>query len=295
MREYAKDFETYLIDTKEVSSNTLESYMRDIHQYLAYLQEAGDIDPATADTDRIKEYIAHLESAGRSHSTVTRAVASIRCFYQFLISESVMETNPAHGIKLAKAEKKLPQVMTSKEVELLLAQPDPTEMKGCRDKAMLELLYATGIRVSELIDLNVDDVNLQIGILYCRNGRKERIVPIYPAAIKAVADYIQKVRSVIVLDRNEPALFTNLNGLRLTRQGFWKIIKAYTKQANIKKDVTPHTLRHSFATHLLENGAQLKDIQEMLGHADISSTQVYAQIMKERFSQVYNKYHPRAK
>lgn len=294
MKDYIAEFKSYLVERKGVSSNTLESYLRDLSQFSAYAETRQIADLALAEQDMIMQYVVSLESAGRSHATITRVLASIRCYYQFLMAGGAVESNPAKGVKVSKGEKKLPEILSNQEIELLLAQPDPVEHKGCRDKAMLELLYATGIRVSELILLRLADVNLEVGILHLKGAKSERIVPMYPAAVKAVADYVARVRPVIVSDPDSDMLFTNMNGQPLTRQGFWKIVKYYARQANIKKDITPHTLRHSFAAHLLENGAQLRDIKEMLGHADISSTQVYAQIMKNRYAQAYRKYHPKA-
>ena len=295
MKDYITEFKTYLVERKGVSSNTLESYLRDLSQFSAYAVSRQTEDLADADQNLILEYVASLESLGRSHSTITRVLASIRCFYQYLLALGRVTDNPAKGVKVSKAEKKLPEILSNQEIELLLAQPDPLDHKGCRDKAMLELLYATGIRVSELIDLKLHDVNLEVGILHLKGTKSERIVPMYPAAVKAIADYVTRVRPVIVTDPDSTMLFTNMNGQPLTRQGFWKIVKHYAQLANIQKDITPHTLRHSFAAHLLENGAQLRDIKEMLGHADISSTQVYAQIMKNRYAQAYRKFHPRAR
>ncbi len=295
MTDYIAEFEGYLINDKQVSSNTLESYLRDISQFAVYAASKGLTSASAAGAAFISEYIALLSAEGRSNATLTRVSASLRCYYQYLLSCGIVTANPAKGIKLAKAEKKLPEILTGKEIMLLLSQPDIVDSKGCRDKAMLELLYATGIRVTELIDLKIHDFNPEIGILHLHNKKGERIVPMYPAAIKAVSDYLSRVRGRIVYDPEEEALFTNMNGQPLTRQGFWKIVKAYAKSANIKKDITPHTLRHSFATHLLENGAQLKDIKEMLGHSDISSTQVYAQIMRDRYTMSYQKFHPRAR
>ncbi len=206
-----------------------------------------------------------------------------------------MQHNPAKGIKLQKPEKKLPQVLSGTEIENLLAQPNITEPKGCRDKAMLELLYATGIRASELVNLDLSDFNMRSGVLYCKGTKGIRALPVYPAAIVSVSDYIYRMRSIIVDSDQEKALFLNLNGGRLTRQGFWKIIKGYAEMAGITKEITPHTLRHSFALHLLENGASVKDIQTMMGHADISSTQIYVQLMDVHVKQVYNECHPKAK
>ena len=293
MKEYDK-FKQYLINVKKSSSNTVESYMRDIAQYSDYCA-AEKIDILSADNGVLRGYLEYLTAIGKSDATKTRVTASVRCFYRFLIAEGTLKRNPADGIKLQRTEKKLPGILDSNEIVLLLSQPDGTDYKSIRDKAMLELLYATGIKVSELTELTVSDVNLQIGILHMHSGEKERIVPMYPAAVKAVADYLVNVRPVIVTDKNEDRLFTNMNGGAMSRQGFWKIIKHYSEKAGIKKDITPHTLRHSFAAHLLENGAPLKDIKEMLGHADISSTQVYARFVKSKYTAAYAKSHPLAR
>jgi len=295
MKDFKKEFSVFLETVKKVSKNTLESYLRDLSQFLDYA-DSNDIKSADAvDNDFVKQYIIHLQKSGKSYSTQTRALASLRCYYDFLTSMSIVKQSPVYDIKLSKPEKKFPEILTNKEIELLLAQPDCSDLKGCRDKAMLEILYATGIRVTELINVSVHDVNLQIGILHLHTDHSERIIPMYPDAVKAILNYCTKARDIVVYDSNVKELFTNMNGQQMTRQGFWKIIKQYTKQANIKKDITPHTLRHSFAANLLENGAPLRDIQEILGHSDISSTQIYAQIMRNRYAQSYKKYHPMAK
>lgn len=294
MKDFIDEFGAYLRDVKEVSSNTFESYMRDITQFVTYIRTTSLSGLGSVRGEDVAKYIGTLTKQGRSKSTLTRVSASIRCYFQYLLSIGAVSENPAKGIKVERAEKKLPEILSGKEINLLLSQPDIYDSKGCRDKAMLELLYATGIRVSELIELKISDFNSDIGIVHLKNNKGERIVPVYPAAVKAVVDYLNCVRGTIVLDKDVESLFVNMNGHPLTRQGFWKIVKSYAASANIKKDITPHTLRHSFATHLLENGAQLKDIKEMLGHSDISSTQVYAQIMKDRYTQVYRKFHPRA-
>ena len=202
--------------------------------------------------------------------------------------------NPAKGFTPPKLERKLPEILTGKEVDLFLDQPDASEEKGCRDKAMLELLYATGIRVTELISLDIHDINLSLGFVRCSGKGKERIVPLYKAAVRALSSYINEVRPQLLDEPHQTALFVNMNGERMSRQGFWKIVKYYQEKAGITKDITPHTLRHSFAAHLLENGADLKSIQEMLGHADISSTQIYTQIVNQKLRDVYAKAHPRA-
>jgi integrase/recombinase XerD len=221
-------------------------------------------------------------------------LASLKGFFHRLVDTGVLTENPAAHVTAGKIEKKLPQVLTGKEVERLLAQPKCNDMKGYRDKAMLELLYATGIRVTELISLNVTDVNLAGSFIRCESKGKERIIPLYPAAVDALAVYMQNIRPKMIADIDEQALFVNVSGDRMSRQGFWKIVKTYQEKAHIDKDITPHTLRHSFAAHLLENGADLRSIQEMMGHSDISSTQVYAQLVKQNLKSVYNKSHPKA-
>ena len=294
MTDYIAEYKTYLLNVKKSSSNTVESYIRDVHQYSEYCTSKAQ-SPEKMNSDNFHGYLDYLTVLGKSESTKTRILASLRCFYKFLISIGVCEENPTEAVKIRRTEKKLPGILDSNEITLLLSQPDGTDYKSRRDKAMLELLYATGIKVSELIELTVNNVNLQIGILHLHNEKKERIVPMYPAAVKAISSYIVTVRPAIVTDQAEDRLFTNMNGQPMSRQGFWKIIKHYAEKAGIKKDITPHTLRHSFAAHLLENGAQLKDIKEMLGHSDISSTQVYAQFIKSKYTTAYAKYHPLAK
>ncbi len=293
MNDMLLEFEEYLKNDKHSSSNTLTSYLRDVRQFGLYLERCGT-SLTDADTETISEYIQELQQNGKSVSTVTRLIASLRCFYGYLLIHNYIDSNPVKTVTVPKSQKKLPQILTGKEVDLLLSQPKCVDFKGYRDKAMLELLYATGIRVTELISLNITDVNTSVGFIKCSHRDKERIIPLYPAAIKAISDYVSTARENMIADPDETALFVNLNGTRMTRQGFWKIIKHYQKTAGINKDITPHTLRHSFATHLLENGADLHSIQEMLGHVDISSTQVYVQLVKQNLRDVYNKYHPRA-
>ena len=292
--DYYSMFSDYLTNQKANSVNTRESYLRDTLFFLEYLSDTGT-DPLQADEQTVQGYVDHLHELKRSPTTISRNLASVRCFYKFLIFRGLVENNPAKGIKLEKTVKKLPQVLSGEEIELLLAQPDITEPKGCRDKAMLELLYATGIRASELINLNIKDLNLRSGVLYCRGSKGVRSIPVYPSAVVAVSDYIYRMRGLITGPESGNALFVNLNGGRLTRQGFWKIVKGYATEAGITKEITPHTLRHSFALHLLENGASVKDIQTMMGHADISSTQVYVQLLDSHVKQVYNNCHPKAK
>lgn len=294
MNDYYSMFSEYLTNQKANSANTRESYLRDTMFFLEYLSGIGTA-PQDADEEVIQKYVDRLHELKRSPTTISRNLASVRCFYKFLIFRGQLDHNPAKGIKLEKAEKKLPQVLFGEEIELLLAQPDITEPKGCRDKAMLELLYATGIRASELINLNLKDINLRSGVLYCHGSKGVRSIPVYPSAVVSVSDYIYRMRGLITGPESGSALFVNLNGGRLTRQGFWKIVKGYAIEAGITKEITPHTLRHSFALHLLENGASVKDIQTMMGHADISSTQVYVQLLDSHVKQVYNDCHPKAK
>ena len=291
--EYLNGYERYLELEKKASPNTLSSYLRDVRQYLGWLEEQG-LTPVQATHGDVEAYTHSLTARGKSAATVTRCQASLKSFYGWLIAQGLVGENPARGLAQAKVERKLPHILTSKEVELFLEQPDPSDAKGCRDRAMLELLYATGIRVSELIGLDLDNVNLSAGIIRCAGRGKERMIPLYPAAIRALEDYIAHVRPQMVEHPNERALFVNMSGERMSRQGFWKIIKHYQEKAGIQTEITPHTLRHSFAAHLLENGADLHSIQEMLGHADISSTQIYAQLVNQKLKNVYNKAHPRA-
>ncbi len=292
---YIDEFQQYLTEEKNASNNTISSYIRDINQFLAYLGTKRTCrcvsDVTKSDVER---YVEWLSKNGKSAATISRSVASLKCYSGFLIITSRIKDNPLLNITTVRTVKKLPQILTSREVELFLEQPECTDMKGYRDKAMLELLYATGIRVSELIALDIDDVNLSTGLICCQSGSKERTIPLYPAAIRAISDYINLVRNQMLAHPSEQALFVNMSGERMSRQGFWKIVKHYQEKAHIEKEITPHTLRHSFAAHLLENGADLRSLQEMLGHADISSTQVYTQLVKKQLKDVYNKSHPRA-
>ncbi len=289
-----RDFEAYLKKEKNASSNTLSSYMRDLRQFGEWLLKTAELDLPRATDGEIAAYYRYLRTAGKSQATVTRCSATLRCYYAHLIDKRKLRENPARLVELDRQKRKLPQILSSSEVELFLEQPDLKEAKGIRDKAMLELLYATGIRVSELIGLDIGDVNLTVGFIRCRSGEKERVIPMYKVAVKALKDYMDSVRPAMVEEADEPALFVNVGGSRMSRQGFWKIVKSYQKKAGIDKEITPHTLRHSFAAHLLENGADLKDIQEMLGHADLSTTQIYAKVVQNHLAEVYQKAHPRA-
>lgn len=292
-KKYVENFLNFLQNDKKLSDNTLQSYNRDIKLYCNYLEQ-NNLDAIETGEAEIKTYLDSLKDNGKAVSTISRNLASLRSFYQYLHRTRVMPKDPTVNLESPKIERKLPKILSSEQVELLLEQPKCTDLKGYRDKAMLELVYATGIRVTELISLNVDDIDLENKTIRCVGKNKERVIPIGSLAINALKDYLEKSRNVLIKSEEDPALFINVNGQRLTRQGFWKIIKQYKTQANIDVDITPHTLRHSFAVHLLENGAELSAIQEMLGHSDISSTQVYAQMGQSRIRDVYSKTHPRA-
>lgn len=289
-----EDFTGYLVTDKKVSQNTLMSYKRDIAQYIEYLKSLGVTSCTDVTPDVYMNYTSYLQQIGKAPTTVSRAIASTRAFYKYLCGKNLCVLNPAEKVHALKTVKKLPQILTANEIKLLLDQPSEGDLKGLRDKAMLELLYATGIRVTELVSLDIADINIEVGYIMCKNQSKERIVPIHPRASEALRVYINEVRPLMTDDEPE-ALFVNTNGNRLTRQGFWKIVKHYQQKAGIDKEITPHTLRHSFAAHLLENGADIKSLQEMLGHADVSSTQVYTGVVKNRLKEVYKKAHPLAR
>ena len=294
MSDLIASYEVFLLNIKHASGNTVSSYLRDIRQFSDYVETSLHTSLELVGQSQISGYIRHMTACGKSTATISRSVASLRSFYNYLVSIGKADQCPVQDIHVEKREKRLPQILTGEEVDLLLQQPKCVDPKGYRDRAMLELLYATGIRVSELISLDLDDVNLSGEFLRCQSGGKTRIIPLYSGAVKALLDYISNIRPNLIAVPTETALFVNLSGDRMSRQGFWKIIKYYQEKAKIKKDITPHTLRHSFAAHLLENGADLRSIQEMLGHSDISSTQVYAQLVKQNLKNVYHKYHPKA-
>lgn len=293
MEKQLKLFFEFLENDKKLSDNTSQSYKRDIKQFKEYLNQKGK-DYSNITKEDMKEYIEHLQSIGKKASTISRCIASIRSFYQYELKNKKVEQDPTDQIQSPKIEKRVPSVLTSKEVALLLEQPKDVDLKGIRDKAMLEFAYATGMRVTEIISLNLEDVNIEEGYVTCKNGSKQRNIPLGTMSLKALKEYIENARGILIKDESEKSLFVNINGKRLTRQGFWKIIKYYKEQAHITKDITPHVLRHSFATHLLQNGADLKAIQTMLGHSDISSTQVYMQFQDEGLKNIYKKAHPRA-
>ena len=287
-------YQNYLIKVKQASANTVASYMRDIRQFSDWLSLTEQLDVAEAKQVHIRSYLNHLQEDGRSGATLSRNLASLKNFYAYLVSFGFVDQTPVVQIQIERGEKKMPQILTSREIELLLAQPVTTDSKGLRDKAMLEVMYATGVRVSELLDLDVEDVNLEIGSIKCSGSRRSRSIPLYPAALRALRVYLQEIRGGMVSDPSERALFVNVSGVRMSRQGFWKILKHYQDTAHIDKEITPHTLRHSFAVHLLENGADLDSLQELMGHSDISSTQMYTQMVNRKLKSVYEKCHPKA-
>lgn len=292
MDEVIKSFIEELKSDKKLSKNTLESYGRDIKQFLTFLHD-NNIDFKGVKKANVISYVIYLQKEGKAVASISRCLASIRAFYHILVKNRIVSYDPTLDLESPRIEKKTPQVLSILEVEKLLSLPSGTDSKGVRDKAMLEILYATGIRVSELISLNIDDVNIDLGCIKC-SGTKERIIPVGKIALGALETYIKQYRKVFQKDKSDNALFLNFHGERMTRQGFWKIVKYYASIAKIEKEITPHTLRHSFAAHLIENGADLKSVQQMLGHSDISTTQVYAEMIKTRISDVYRKSHPRA-
>lgn len=294
MNTYVKEYTSFMTDIRHKSLNTVESYKRDVTQYISYLDGTGVTDISYTTKTTVLSYLLYLQKEGRASSTVSRTLASLRSYYLFMMQNGAVKSNPTSNLEAPHVEKKIPKILSGEEVELLLEQPKNCDNKGIRDKAMLELLYATGIRVSELINLDVSDVNVPMSFVRCKGGKKERIIPMGHQAKDALENYINNVRKYMVKDENETALFVNCSGARLSRQGFWKLIKYYQHIAGIETDITPHTLRHSFAAHLLENGADLHSIQEMMGHADISSTQVYSRMMNSKIKDVYAKAHPRA-
>lgn len=294
MNTYVKEYTSFMTDIRHKSLNTVESYKRDVTQYISYLDGTGVTDISSTTKTTVLSYLLYLQKEGRASSTVSRTLASLRSYYLFMMQNGVVKSNPTSNLEAPHVEKKIPKILSGEEVELLLEQPKDCDNKGIRDKAMLELLYATGIRVSELINLDVSDVNVPMSFVRCKGGKKERIIPMGHQAKDALENYINNVRKYMVKDENETALFVNCSGARLSRQGFWKLIKYYQHIAGIETDITPYTLRHSFAAHLLENGADLHSIQEMMGHADISSTQVYSRMMNSKIKDVYAKAHPRA-
>ncbi len=295
MEELITEFLTYIRVERGLADNTVKSYGRDLQGFKNYLSqiEVSDVEEISRTT--IISYLLKLQKEGKATSTIARRLAALKSFFKYLLEERYLEENPTANLESPKQKKKLPEVLTVEEVQKLLSQPQGSSPRDLRDKAMLELLYATGTRVSEIVSLDIGDLNFELEVLRCRGkGDKERIIPLGSAALEAVQDYLDFGRPQLIRKRGQTALFLNHHGRRLTRQGFWKIVKKYAKMADIDKTITPHTLRHSFATHLLENGADLRSVQEMLGHADISTTQIYTHLTKGRLKEVYSRAHPRA-
>lgn len=288
------EFTEYLREEKKASENTVLSYGRDLRNFCRFLREAGISDAEKVNRTNVMAYMYELQKQKKAGATVSRNIASIRSFFQYLQRQGLVSENPAAGLEAPKVEKKPPEILSLEKVELLLEQPKGEEAKEIRDKAMLELLYATGIRVTELISLQLSDVNLAMEYIHCGNAAKGRIIPIGAQAKHSLRRYMEKAREKMLQRADEETLFVNCSGRPMTRQGFWKIIKSYAKKAGIEQEITPHMLRHSFAAHLIENGADLRSVQEMLGHSDISTTQIYTKLTNQKLKNVYAKSHPRA-
>lgn len=293
MEREVQEFISYLHNVKKTSNNTELSYKRDLAKVCLFMEKRGISDVGAVKADDLKDYIKSLEEQKLAAATVSRNIASIKAFFQYMLQQGKLTNDVSHNLKAPKIEKKIPEILTMDEVAALLEQADGDSPKEIRDKAMLELLYATGIRVTELITLKVSDVNISMNFILCRDAHKERMIPFGNKARTALMRYLDGTRDEIVEDKSSDVLFANCSGKPMSRQGFWKLIKHYAKKAGITADITPHTLRHSFAAHLVENGADLKSVQEMLGHSDISTTQIYANMNHNRIREVYAKAHPR--
>lgn len=293
MEEYVLRYMEYLSDVKKASKNTVLSYERDLKKMTAFFESQGIKDIKKINTTSINSYLLYLEKNKQAASTISRYLASMKAFFGFLREKGIVDEVPTLEAKAPKVERKMPEILSLEEMLLLLEQPDAGSVKGIRDKAMLELLYATGIRVSELISLRVEDINLDMSYIQCDFGKKPRIIPFNEEAGVALKYYMEKARPVLVKNKQVNVLFTNCSGEAMSRQGFWKLIKAYGEKAGIKTVITPHTLRHSFAAHLVENGADLRAVQEMMGHSALSTTQVYANMASNRIREVYSRTHPR--
>ena len=293
MKEELAGFIQYLREIKHTSENTVVSYERDLKKLERYLDSQGIYDVSQTTATSLNSYILYLEKEGKKPSTISRSIASMKAFFQYLQKQGSLKQDLTEELRAPKIEKKIPEVLSTEEVEQLLMQTKGSTPKELRDCAMLELLYATGIRVSELIGLQIQDINLQMEYIKCKDSHKERIVPFGNVAKEAVSKYLTEGRRELVKDEENPWLFTNCFGQPMSRQGFWKLIKGYGKKAGIRHEITPHTLRHSFAAHLVNNGADLHAVQEMLGHSDISTTQIYARMNQNKIREVYAKAHPR--
>ncbi len=292
-----EDYIHFLKVERQLAVNTITSYSRDLNNYIDFLSSENikTIEVVTRQT--ILSYLQFMNEQGKSARTVSRHISSIRSFHQFLLREKVTTNDPTVHLELPKIEQRLPRVLSMEEIDKLIAAPDQTRPQGVRDNALLEILYGTGMRVSELIDLDVDDIHLSMGFVRVfGKGGKERIIPLGNKAIESCTRYINEVRPNFIEKKqaNHDALFLNMHGGRLTRQGCWKLLKGHAEDLKLQKKLTPHILRHSFATHLIENGADLRAVQEMLGHADISTTQIYTHVSRARLKEVYVKFHPRA-
>ncbi len=294
METYIAGFVKYLTEIKKSSKNTILSYQRDLHKFFAYLEDARVKDIKKVNNTNLNSYVLLMEKENFAASTVSRNIATLKAFFNYLFKQGIVAQDPAERLKAPKIEKKMPGILTVEEVTLLLNQPSGSSNKEIRDKAMLELLYATGIRVSELISLTMDDINMTSGYIRVNEGSRERIIPFGSVARQSLKNYLKNARAGMIATENEKVLFTNCSGQPMSRQGFWKVLKQYAKRAGIEEDITPHTLRHSFAAHLVENGADLHSVQEMLGHSDVSTTQIYAKLTSNRIKEVYSKAHPRA-
>ena len=286
-----QDFIDYL-ESKQVSKNTLLSYKRDINQLCAYLDQV-DKKMFEATEEDLTAYIAYMQTLEKSNATISRNIASMKAFYRYLLRIKLVERNIADKLTSPKVEKKELSILSISEVENLLEQPSTSDLKGQRDKAMLEVLYATGIRVTELISLNITDVNLNAGHIKVKKKNKERIIPLGNTTLRYLREYVENARPLLIKTEEEPSLFINANGQKMTRQGFWKILKQYKEQAKIDKELTPHTIRHSFAVHMLQNGAEVKTVQELLGHTDVASTLMYTHVADMKVRDEYLKTHPR--
>ena len=293
MKKLMAEFEAYLREQK-LSENTLFSYMRDVDAFYDYMKLNNIKNALTVKKETIDAYIDSMKNSGKANSTISRNTASLRKFYQCLFLKGEIEKNPLYGIEVPRVKKKLPESLTTREIVKLLKQPKTNDLKGIRDKAMLELLYATGIKVSELINLNTRDIDIHGGMLNCSNGKNKRFIPVGNVAIEAMEDYLKKARSYMVKDSKVKTLFVNCSGTPLTRQGFWKILRGYADSAGIKTEINAQTLRNSFAMHLLENGADINAVSEMLGHVDVVTTRMYDKVLKNNIKKIYKKAHPRA-
>ena len=293
MERNIREFISYLHNAKRTTYNTEISYQRDLKKMVSFLKEKGITTIQEIREQDLEDYLHFMECENFASSSISRSVASMRAFFQHLYQEGKIQEDPSVGLRRPKVEKKVPEILTVEEVELLLGQPDQGTLKGLRDSAMLELLYATGMRVSELLHLSVNDVNLRLSYVTCHEGGKERVIPFGQVSRNVLERYLKECRSCYVENGEEKALFTNVTGKPMSRQGFWKVLKGYAGEAGITRDITPHTLRHSFAVHMLQNGADVRSVQAMLGHSDISTTQVYLNMNTVKMRDVYMRAHPR--